>query len=501
MKRWASLLTVLALALGLNAWRLDYGLPNIYSWAQDEIIPAEVLEGTAQRFSNGWSSRYPPLHYGLMALAYAPVLSVSEPPRVAHDSRTYARLFLTGRLLTLAMSLATLALVALCGRELGSPGAGVFAALALALSPTFVYYGKFANLDVPYLFWFAGALLFFLRALRSGSTGDGVLLAIFAALSIGTKDQAYGLFVLAAPLAARRLKTGGASLSWPALAFSVTFAAAHNLVFDWSGFWAHVTLISGDASRDYRMFEKSLAGQSAMLLLSGRLVGFVLGVPATLLAMAGIAIAARKREWRLLATLVPLASTQLFFSALVLYGYDRFVLPHALVLALFAGRALVACPALPRLALATALLGFGLPRAVAVDLMLARDVRYDAERWLAAYAGPPARIAVLGPLEYLPRFHGLDWKQRTELVRSIEGMRPEWVVVNADFARRAEDARARELYAALDSGGLGYDKAYAERTPFEWPFTLDAEVRRDPLALPTNLDKINPEIRVYARRK
>ena len=501
MRRAAPLLAVLALSLGLNSWHLDYGLPNIYSWAQDEIIPAEVLEGVALRFSSGWSSRYPPLHYGLMALAYAPVRWLSEPLSVSPESKTYERLFLSGRVVTLAMSLATLGLVALCGRELGSLAAGVFAALMLSLSPTFVYYAKFANLDVPYLCWFAGALLFLVRFLRTSAAGDAVMLSLFAALSIGTKDQAYGLFVLVAPLVAWKLQPSRAGFLWPALAFGVTFAAAHNLLFDWSGFWAHVTLISGDASRDYRMFEKSLAGQWAMLKLMGGLTVFVLGAPAMLMALAGIAVAARRRESRLLTALLPIASSQLFFSAPVLYGYDRFALPHALVLALFAGRAVVACPPLPRLVLATVLVIVGLPRAAAVDLMLSRDARYEAERWLQTNAAPPARVAALGPLEYMPRFDGLDWKQRTELVRAIEGMHPDFVVVNADFAARAEDPRARELYAVLDSGALGYERRFATRTRFDWPFTLDAEVRRDPAALPTNLDKINPEIRVYARRK
>src|SRR6185503_3930893 len=86
------LLAVLALSLGLGAWGLGYGLPNIYSWAQDEIIPAEVLEALARRFAGGWHSRYPPLHYGLMGAAYAPVLLASPPAVVSYDSVTYHRL-------------------------------------------------------------------------------------------------------------------------------------------------------------------------------------------------------------------------------------------------------------------------------------------------------------------------------------------------------------------------------------------------------------------------
>ena len=44
--------------------------------------------------------------------------------------------------------------------------AGTLAALTLALSAPFVYYSKTANLDVPYVCWFALALLFYLRTLE-----------------------------------------------------------------------------------------------------------------------------------------------------------------------------------------------------------------------------------------------------------------------------------------------------------------------------------------------
>ena len=82
-----------------------------------------------------------------------------------HDARMTA-----GRVLSLAMSLGVLIVVYRCGRELGDPLAGVLAAALLAFSVPFVYYAKTANLDVPYLFWFALSLLFFLRALRRART-------------------------------------------------------------------------------------------------------------------------------------------------------------------------------------------------------------------------------------------------------------------------------------------------------------------------------------------
>lgn len=497
------------MSLGLHAWGVRYGLPNVYTWAQDEVIPAEVLDGMRLRFSDGWSSRYPPLHYGLLALAYAPVRVVSPPVAVGHASETYERLFVAGRLLSLAMGLGTLLLLHACGVETLGPAAAPFAALCLALSPTFAYYAAFANLDVPYLFWFALALLFVLRFLRTRTTGTLLIAAAAAALSVGTKDQAYALFALL-PLAVVKAIAQDAPprgllrderLWLPLLAAAVVLAAAHNLVFNAGGFARHVELITGDASRDYRMFDAGPGGQARLMALALRLVVFVLGEPAALLALLGLALAWRARERLLLATLLPLVSAQLFFLGVVGYAYDRFLLPHAFVLALFAARAFAELGRAARALALVAVLGYGLVRCVSLELLFQQDARYAVERWFQANVPRHSRIAVLGTLEYMPRLHGFDWKQRTELERAVAGMNPDYVVVNADYAARAEDPRARDLYARLASGAAGYELVLAERTRLNWPFRLDEYVRARGDALPSNLDKLNPEIRVYRRAR
>ena len=78
----------------------------------------------------------------------------------------------------------------------------MLAAALLALSVPFVYYAKTANLDVPYLFWFALSLLFFLRALRRARTADFALFGLAAAAAVATKDQALALYVLTVPVLA-----------------------------------------------------------------------------------------------------------------------------------------------------------------------------------------------------------------------------------------------------------------------------------------------------------
>ena len=81
----------------------------------------------------------------------------------------------------------------------------------------------------------------------------------------------------------------------------------------------------------------------------------------------------------------------MFFLGIVLYVYDRFLLPVALVLALFGGtalaRALRARSWWGR-GVAAAVLAFGLARSVSVDVLLGHDSRYAVEEWLRREVGP-----------------------------------------------------------------------------------------------------------------
>ena len=89
----------------------------------------------------------------------------------------------------------TLIAVYVCGAGAFSKRAGVFAAAIFALLTPFVYYAKTANPEVPYVFWFAVSLVFYLRFTRTLAAKDVVWFAISAALAICTKDQAYGLYL------------------------------------------------------------------------------------------------------------------------------------------------------------------------------------------------------------------------------------------------------------------------------------------------------------------
>ena len=515
MRTRGALVLVLAAALILGAWGLRWGLPSEFGWAPDEVLPAEVDAAVAQRFAHGWHGKYPPLHFALLAAASAPARLAGrvagwDAARV-HDAR-----MTSGRLLSLALSLGVLLVVYRCGRETGDARAGVLAGALLALSVPFPYYAKTANLDVPYLFWFALSVLFFLRALRRGRAADFGFFALAAAAAVATKDQAFALYVLTVPFLVweiiRRRGTEGPLSVWAdrrlallLVGGAAAFAVLGGALFNPGGWIAHVRLIAGPASTAFRMFDQGLSGHIALLAQTARHLAFVMGGPSLLAALAGLVFAGRDRAHHrpLLATLVPAVSYVAFFPLVVLYVYDRFLLPVALVLSLFGGLALaraVRARSWAAKAAVVAVLAFSLARAASVDIVMARDSRYAVEDWLRREVGPVPLVAAVGPLEYLPRLDGLRWRRLGPAAVRLAQVRPDVVVVNADYARRADEGTGeRAFYSALDDGSLGYEVALRRRT--RPPVLLDTDALREEGSgrIWSNLDKVDPEIVVYRK--
>lgn len=518
-----ALALLLTVSFGLNAWALTWGLPSASGWAPDELLPSAVLEGMSRGFGGGWHDKYPPFHYYLLAALYAPVLraeglraGMPVPPDVYH------RLFLIGRVTSLLMASGTLLLVYRCGRELGDRRAGLFAAAITALMAPFVYYAKLANLEAPYIFWFTLSLLFLLRLLERQRRRDYVLFVVAAVLAVTTKDQAYGLYVLAVPLVvwARyrrdRREHGTASIAKAALnpdtllagvTAIVMFLAIHNVLGNPDGFRAHVALITGRASQAFREFPNDPAGHLGLLASTVRHVGFTLGLPAAVVSVLGLVQAARERAERWLVLLVPAVSLYVCFLAVVLYVYDRFVLPMAILGALFAGRWLsqswrvASWRRTAARAAAVIVLGYGLTRAIGVDLSMANDARYAAEEWLRANARE-GLVGAIGPAEYLPRLDSLSARPVGPAIARIEALKPDLVVTNADYAARADEGSTEGmLYRALAAGTLGYVEAWRHRHRSPWPLLDTAPlVERTGLEpLRTNLGKVNPEIVIYKR--
>jgi 4-amino-4-deoxy-L-arabinose transferase-like glycosyltransferase len=506
------------LFIGVHARGLDWGLPSFTGWIPDELLPGDVVRGLESSFGGGWHERYPPLHYYLLGLIDRVVLWAHGLP--AHNpvpAEPYAQMFLLGRVLSLLMGAGSAALVYLCGSRLYGRAAGALAALLWMGMPSLAFHTRLATLDVPYIFWWTLSLLFALRALERRRPADLLAWGLTAALAVTTKDQAYGLYLLAWPALLwpllrpdssdpqnPRPALGARELVPPVLLGAAVFALVHRLPGNTSGYLEHVGLMVGSASEPFRAFPRSLAGALGLALETVRQVAVVLGLPAFVLGLAGLVWAGLRRfalpgERFLLASGL---SYYLSFIAVVLYSYDRFVLPLCLLLALFGAGALARLAERGRVArrlasvVALGLCALSLGRAAALGSLMANDSRYAAERWLREHVAPGERLGFVGGWKDMPRPDGLRVRSLPADIGLLRAMRPSYVVSNLERAALVKPQdREAPFFDGLTGGRLGYALVWRWRAPVAWPLSAELQALFDC----SNLSWVNPGIAIYKR--
>jgi len=527
---------ILAAAAGLRLAGLFWGLPASDGWDDDGFAPRNFLTALALTYKTGSYFTYPPLHAFLLALLTAPgiVAALLHAPSF-HQADVigeftkpgYMTFFaVTGRLVSLAMSLGIIWAVGEMARLVGGRRAGLLAAGAAALNFGLTYYGQVGNLDVPYLFWGALALLWSMRAVQEQRPRLFWAASLFAAASIATKDQAYALFLFSLPV---WLLAWLALDAWPrahagailrSLLPATIMALLLLLLVDGAitnptGFARRIAFLSGPASSGYAEYLRAPAGWLALLGDMARYFGKGYGILAVILAVFGLGLQARSGGARVAGLLPALAilSFTLCFNFVALRGDDRFVLPQAVLACVYIGIAaenlafaqarwtrLTARAVLA----ATALLS--LHQAIAVNAAFLFDPRYDAERWMSAHVAPGQAIETYGQNCFLPRFPTAakvtrigqgELKLRNPLPGVTEVRAPfgdardaQFVVVNAKWAQRYlrpetplgdgqiysqlqqadfRNADARGHFARLLDGSAGYRLAYAAHYDGWWP--------------------------------
>ena len=235
-------------------------------------------------------------------------------------------------------------------------------------------------------------------------------------------------------------------------------------------------------------------------------------LPVSIAALAGIALALRRRAASLVLLLPPLA---LFFVLLLPTGHAllRYQLPFTLIVAGFAAYALgwLRRSALRALWVPALVVLCGFQLLVAADLSYAqlRETRTAAGRWLAAHARPGDRVEYFGATQKLPplsaairsrRVGGREhWHGQLDhgpaLLAYLAGEGPEYVVVIPDWSSpRGADHSGDcppEVRRALADGSLGY----REVAVFEPVTLLKGPLRRPPLDNPS----VSPPVRIFAR--
>ncbi len=492
---------------------IGWGMDASWSWDVDNIAPGSVLRAMEARFGPGWHSSYGPVPYELTAIVYAPMLLAMRvagelgrpaeewPFGFRHPDAAIAALIVAARLVNvlLALGIAALAMREGARAAPAAPAADAggawtrpwIVAAALAGSAVFVYYARTSNVDMVALFW--AWLAFALAEPRGRSVGRYAGAAAAAALAIATKEQIAPFAAVAGLLALARAWRAEGRLSGPAgaalvvVAGALAYLVAWGLPFNASGWVAHHRFLF-ETAKYPRTYPATPAGFAA---LGGRTIAmlpFALGLPVT--AGLLLAILVRPRLSGLGPRAIAAALYLVFFVASIGYVYPRFLLP-LLVLALpvavrATGTALERARPAARMALAAALLVLALPGGPVLDLVMLRDTRAGAGRWLSRNDDGPVEIA--GNPHYqphLPRSVPVVLSLPESLVAHPRGPRGERVLLSSLDQYQFRREPLRSTWADSLEAGWRLERVFAP------PRIADA-VQWLP---------VSPTIQVYARAR
>lgn len=348
-----TLLLVLGVALALRLTAITWGLPDdthLFSYHPDEFHSLRgalslALGDLNPHFFN-YGSLYLYLVGGAAAVFHGDVFTaiahaVPGGPVLPEAIRVWT---LDARLVTVLLSLATVVTVYLIARDLWGHGAGLAAALLMALMPLHVLQSHYATVDVPGAFFVTLALLFAVRMFQQPTVRTAAWAGAAAGLAASVKYS--GAVVLVAPLTAWLVARIWLRPSQPAsppisalivapVAAFMAFALTSPYTFlDWQSAWRDIS---------FELQHMRIGDDPAMMAIYPNgwlfhLHGLALGTGLVMLAASAIGLAAGLTAGR--RELLPLLIFGLVAFALIgntAVRYARYEMPLLPVLAVFAG--------------------------------------------------------------------------------------------------------------------------------------------------------------------
>ncbi len=470
----------------LHVIALGWGLPASDGWDVDGIAPRDFLPGVIKTFTPGEYFTYPPLHLALLSVLTLPVTigALAKAPSLAQADvvatfvavpvmTTYA---IVARVVNALMALGIVLVMGRISAAIFGPRARVWAMAFAGVEVASAYYAHTTNLDVPALFWSSLALFVLVLALQRDEPKRLRKVALFAALAIASKDQAYALFALSMPIVllvwalarkdtAARREVLREAFACAAIVVGLVLVV-DGALFNPKGFMARVHFLTGHASQGYAMYTNDVAGRLAtfrdVVLFLDRHYPVAIA-PLVVLGMLG-ALAKGPSLWRV-AGLVPLLGILSFtiaFNCVALRVEERFTMPQMQLCAVYAGGAVAvvldavkgkAAPWMIRVG-GTAIVLSGVRLTAAMLGTMIGDARYDAERWMRENVRPDDVIEIYGNSVYFPRFPAgahvervgpgpvgarspvPGVRERQDLLGNIDARRPRFIVVSTGYAWR-----------------------------------------------------------------
>lgn len=475
------------LSLALNLYGINWGLPNgDMDWAPDSEAPLGPLT-YAKRLLYGepWLNKYPPFHFIVLAIFYSPYVlylfltgGLTSPADVYPYGLTNPQVSLTiftliARLTSAFMGTGMVVVNYFTVKKFYDSKAALISSFLIASSYPIIHYSHNANIDIPQLFWLSLALYSFVSLLETPKTKYYILLGLFTAFAVSTKESVFGLIVGLVPALlwfhlVHHRPTEGTNHNYLSLLFDrkilsgllVSLVAAviiFNPVFNWEGILYHVGRHTSTSIKGNWVIGGAENALQGHLQLLGQYLTFIFqsnGLPAFLLLAGGFFYClARyaKKSWILI---IPMVTYWLFFLQNHGTHHIRYILPVYLLLTWQAGKLgadLHDSKYMPRVLSTTLLffvLGHSLVRGFSVDVLYTRDPRYTAEKWMEKNIPQGALILGVAPDYSLPRFpEGRQvvrrrlWDWNGNQIADITDINADYAVVGMSLPRRVQPSK------------------------------------------------------------
>lgn len=499
MRRLVAPFLIVVLGLALYLPGLGWGLPGTGSWSQDTVAGMRTL-GAVAGWPDEWKGRYAPWHYFVLNAAYQPMLLIWQQTGATTrrpvtgeiileepHAPKMGLLFLIARIVSVLMGIAAALGIRSATRILtGDDLAANLAGVVLMIGAAFTYFAHLGNVDVPSICWFAWSVYFYVRALRSRRWQDCAWLGLFGSLAVSTKDALAGVYpgmavvlwiieahrrtqadatprAIISALWQGRWLAGLAAFVLPYLFLNGVFADPEPYL-DRMRYWLDG---SGDSlhARQYRYPNQFLLFLATIHYAAGA-VGW-----AMLAAMAGsIVYTLIKHTRTALIVLAPAVSYYLIVIVRIDFVYSRFLFAPLALVGVLVGLAGAALwrhrrwPEFVRYGVPVAVCALSLGYAIAIDVEMLTDSRYQAEKWFTNHVEPPSSVGAFAadrryPLkpQYLPRVHELGYATYPVDMdlESFDRPQPDYLILTSYNYEDFDHTQSRCM-RALIKGRLGY---------------------------------------------
>jgi hypothetical protein len=496
------IILILIASLFLNFIGIWWGLPNKVSWSKDAIGPMEPLQQAYHGFH--LNKKYPPLHYLITDIFYSPYLvylyfkgeiqslhTLFEHEFIDNINHLTILMYIQ-RSISALMGVIIVYLIYRISKEVyNNEISALFSAAIVALSPAIILFSHVENVDIPVSFWFSLSLFFYLRVLKNFELKYYVLLGIFSACAISTKEQILPAFILMFPYILYKqqpYRQSNAKIFNNKIAIGIffflgTFIFLNIVLTGLDAFIYRLSLWLGPGRRlTTNIFPNSISGQIAVFLSVMYKLSASNGESFFFVSIIGAYLTIKSERERGMPIFVVLVSYYIFLLAFIRYVAARFTIPLILLFAIFGGRGLYFFysnvkfnKSLTHFIIFLFFI-FPLSQAILIDLFLINDSRYAAEKWMIQNVHKDSDIETYQSLTYLPRLDILGFKPATLVFpvnigysknvfedlyspyseEALEVRSPEFIIFTDTVYFRFKDDINKKYFDSLINGSLGY---------------------------------------------